>query len=202
MSFYFDLLPDELFVNIIYYLDTYEINENKYVQSKMSSNKWLLLFLFTFPDIYLNLIENINYSIQDFDYFYLIYMYIKSSYESVNHDINWTNNRVLGVLNKLEPSDRSVENLEQIYSDFRTIYKFRLDQVSNFNLKYLIINKNQKLKDMLVSGDEISSIFYLIFEYNKFYIENPSLPIKINLTLKEALTLAIYINYANILIYK
>jgi len=122
MLLYFDLIPDELFVIIIYYVDIDEVRDDKYLRDNLIG-KWSLLFTFSFPDIYLNLIDNIDYSSQDFDYFYWIYLHIKQSYDSVKYNIEHNISRK---------------------------FIFSLLRIRNLNLKQLLINKEPILKDLRI----------------------------------------------------
>ena len=166
---YFDLLPDELFVNIIYY---FEIIHNIYPNEKdyiyyeyllgKLMNKWPLLFSFSFPDIYINYIVDIDYSSQDYEYFYWIYLAIKQSYDSVKYDIE--------------------NNLSRNF-------KFSLNNISNLKLRNLIINKDPVLKDILIHTITLN------FSNNKFQLEVHGLPKSIGLTHIEGLTLAVCLLY-------
>jgi len=198
MSSYFDLLPDELFVTIIYYLPTLELHENKYIQDKLI-NKWLLLFTFAFPDIYVNLIENINYSHQDFNYSFLIYKHLTLAYLSLKEQISNNKNVYLNALKELKPDDITYANIADIYADNAIGIEFALYDIHNFNLKYLILTKNQVLMDEFIKK-RITSQMYLNIYYDKYQIEAPELEEfdqKIDLSNQEALTLAVYLEYNN-----
>jgi len=189
MSLYLDVLPDELLVIIVYYMDTSELRENVYLINRIV-NKWPLLFTFAFPDIDIKLIEDIDYTIQDFDYVYLIYRDLKKAYSFAEDDLK--------------------NNTHQVYT-------FILDSIHNIKIKFFILNKNQIFKDLYFKLDRNGSLYLDIKTYgNKYQIAydepvlagipgykdlyylsyNKSNPI--DLSNKEGLTLLVYIHYADV----
>jgi len=199
MFLYFDLLPDELVVIIIYYLPIDEVRKNEYLKNKLV-NKWLLLFTFAFPDIYLNLIESINYSHSDFDYSYIIYKQLEYSYSSVIQEVDEFNSDIIKQLEQLKSEEKTKDRLLYIYTENNVSYEFNLYQIVNHNLKYLLLNKEQKLKELYIKNFGIETRLFLYIFYDRSIIITQGLTKEIELTRKEALTLAVYIEYIRPLI--
>ena len=171
-----------------------ELYDNEYLHVKLN-NTWPLLFMFAFPDININLITDIDYSLHDFNYNFLIYSMLKSSYLRIKDDIETSRLNYLGAIKGVYPK---LENILNKYDNFYSrSYKFDLYKILNVKLKLLILNKNKSLKTEYMNSDYIDS-FYLNIYYDKFEIKNSDLDRPIILTFQEALNLAIYIKYAYI----
>ena len=196
MSLLFDLLPDELFVIIVYYLSPRELQENEYLKNRISY-KWLLLFTLAFPDIYLKLIEDIDYSSQDFDYLYLIYKNIRFSYWSAKQELKKSSKEYLYNINRLKPEEQTKEILSMIYYESRMNFHFSLDKIHNMKLKFHILNKNQSLKDQYVRQSLYKELDFNVFYDDKYQLNSID-QVQLKLTSQEGLTLLTYIYYADV----
>ena len=175
-----------------------ELYDNEYLHVKLN-NAWPLLFIFSFPDININLIEPIDYLMKDFDYYFLIYSNLKFAYLGVKHEINKINTEYHKAINKLKPEDRTsgFNLLDFINMNGVLRHEFSLESIGNTKLKLLILNKNKQMKDRFIRLDQYD-YFTLEIYYNKFEIRSRMLNDKIKITSQEALHLAIYLRYASV----
>jgi len=167
MESYFDSLPDELFVIIVYYLPIDDL-KNEYIQFRLM-NKWPLLFTLAFPDIDIKSIENIDFAFPEFEYLYLIYKNLKKSYLLITDSIEDTRNKVVSAINKLPPEERNEDMIKYIYHQFNISYQYEIQGINSFKLLYKFLNGHPDLKDQFING-KISNDFYIDFSYDRYYL--------------------------------
>ena len=152
-------------------MNSRELYDNEYLRIRLDK-AWPLLFMFAFPDIDVKLITDIDYSLHDFMYYFLIYAKLKPSYLRVKTDIN-------------------MSHLE---------YRFMLHHINNMKIRVFILNKNQLLMDKYINGiyGHSDDLYLYINQFKTTYEIKTYGVVPIKLSKQEALNFAVYLSYFNI----
>ena len=146
-------LPDDLLFTIFVYSDIKEIIGIPEFKVKLANN-WKLLFTLYFTHIDINQVEMIDYSMNNFDYYFIIFCKLQSSYDiimtkylkSVTLKYQLTKH-----VNHNDTVERQKELIEYHLNAKSTVWTFNMVIINNIKLFLDILEQDHSMYKMFLS---------------------------------------------------